>query len=133
MAVYHGQKGRVLISTTGTGTASSVLSLTEWSLNMPTDRVETTAFADTNKTYVQGLRDISGAFSGFYNDAETKLFAAATSADGIKMYLYPDLTNAPTKFAAGPAWLDVSITTGVAAAVAVSGSFAATGAWTVNL
>lgn len=133
MSVYHGKTGRALLSTTGTGTASSVLSLTEWSLNMPTDRVETTAFADTNKTYVQGLRDISGAFSGFWNDAETKIFAAATSADGVKLYLYPDLLNAPSKYAAGPAWLDVSITTGVAAAVAISGSFAANGAWVTNL
>ena len=133
MAVYHGKTGRLLISTTGAGVASALLSMTEWSLNMPTDRVETTAFGDANKTYVQGLRDISGAFSGFWNDAEAKLFTAATSADGIRMYLYPDLTNAPTKFASGPSWLDVSVTVGVAAAVAVSGSFAANGAWTVNL
>jgi hypothetical protein len=133
MAVYHGKKGSILISTSAAGAASAVLSMTEWSLDMPTDRVETTAFGDTNKTYVQGLRDISGAFSGFWNDAETKLFTAAASTDGIRMYLYPDLTNAPSKYAYGPAWLDVSVNTGVAGAVAVSGSFAANGAWGVNL
>lgn len=133
MPVYHGRRGSVLISTSAAGAASAVLSLTEWSLDMPTDKVETTAFGDTNKTYVQGLRDISGSFSGFWNDAEAKLFAAAASSDGIRMYLYPDLTNAPSKYAYGPAWLDASITTGVAAAVAVSGSFAANGSWGVLL
>lgn len=133
MAVYHGRRGRILLSTTGSGTASAVLSLTEWALNMPTDRVEVTAFGDSNKTYVQGLRDISGTFSGFWNDAETKIFTAAQSSDGVKLYLYPDFENAPTKFASGPAWLDASMTVGVAAAAAISGSFAANGAWTVNL
>jgi hypothetical protein len=133
MAVYHGRRGSILISTTAAGAASALLSQTEWSLDMPTDRVETTAFGDSNKTYVQGLRDISGSFSGFWNDAESKLFTAAQSSDGIRMYLYPDLTNAPSKYAYGPAWLDASVTTGVAAAVATSGTFAANGAWGINL
>jgi hypothetical protein len=133
MAVYHGRRGSILISTTAAGAASALLSQTEWSLDMPTDRVETTAFGDSNKTYVQGLRDISGSFSGFWNDAESKLFTAAQSSDGIRMYLYPDLTNAPSKYAYGPAWLDASVTTGVAAAAATSGTFAANGAWGILL
>ena len=130
MAVYHGRRGRMLLSTTGSGTPTTVLHLTEWALNMPTDRVETTSFGDANKTYVQGLQDLSGTFSGFWDDTESKLFQAAVSGTGSQVYLYPDATNAPTKYAYGPAWVDVSITTGVAAAVAVSGSFAANGAWT---
>lgn len=116
------------MSTTGTGTAVSVGKLTAWTLNMPTDRVETTAFQDTNKTYVQGLKDISGTFEGFWQDNDETLFSAADSADGIKMYLYPS-SNAITRYFYGPCWLDVSISTGVAAAVAVSGSFAANGAF----
>ena len=109
-----------------------MLSLTQWSINRTTDKIAVTAFGDANKTYTQGLADVQGTFSGFWNDAETKLFTAAASADGVKLYLYPS-TSAVSKFASGPAWLDCSITTDVNGAVAVSGNFAANGSWTFNL
>ena len=132
MARYAGRRGLVYISTTGSGNASSVVALSNWSLNMATDKLETTAFGDTNKTYVIGLRDLSGSFSGFYDDTETKPWTAAQSADGIKMYLYPS-SDALTKYAYGPAWLDVSIEVGVNDAVTISGDFSANGSWGVNL
>jgi hypothetical protein len=132
MAVYPGRKGVIYLSTTGTGTAVNVISLNQWTLNRATDKIETTSFGDLNKTYVQGLPDIQGSFSGFWNDAEAKPFAAAASADGVKMYLYPS-ADAPSKFAAGPAWLDCSIDTTVSGAVTISGSFAANGSWAVSL
>ena len=127
MARYHGKKGVVYISTTGTGNASSV-TLTEWSLNMNTDKVETTSFQDANKTYVQGLKDVQGTISGFWDDSDAKLFTAADSSDGIKMYLYPS-SDAPTKYFYGPAWLDASISTSVSGAVSMSGNFSANGSW----
>lgn len=131
MAVYAGRKGVVYLSTSGSGNATSVLKLTTWSLDQSTDKIEVTAFGDTNKTYVQGLKDVKGSFSGFWDDTETKPFTAADSTDGCKMYLYPS-GDAPTKYWYGPAWLDVSIETGVAAAVSISGNFAANGAWGRN-
>ncbi len=117
----------VYVSTTGSGNASSV-TLTEWALNMTTDKVETTSFGDANKTYVQGLKDVQGTISGFWDDSDAKLFTAADSTDGIKMYLYPS-TDAPTKYFYGPAWLDASISTGVSGAVSISGNFSANGSW----
>lgn len=131
MAVYAGRKGVVYLSTTGTGTATNVIKLTTWTLNQATDKIEVTAFGDANKTYVQGLKDVQGSFSGFWDDTEAKPFTAADSTDGCKMYLYPS-ADAPTKYWYGPAWLDVSIDTGVAAAVALSANFAANGAWGRN-
>ena len=128
MAVYAGRKGVVYLSTSGSGNATSVLKLTKWSLDQSTDKIEVTAFGDANKTYVQGLKDVKGSFSGFWDDTETKPFTAADSSDGCKMYLYPS-SDAPTKYWYGPAWLDVSIDTGVADAVSISGSFAANGSW----
>lgn len=128
MAVYHGKRGVVYLSTTGTGAATLVLSLTDWSLDMSTDTVETTSFGDTNKTYVQGLADISGSFSGFWNELEDKLFTASSSADGCKIYLYPS-ADAPTKYFYGPAWLSVSVSTAVGDAVKLTGNFMANGAW----
>lgn len=128
MAVYHGKGGLVYMSTSLSGTAVSVGKLTEWTLNMATDRVEVTSFGDTNKTYVQGLKDVSGTFSGFWQDNDDTIFDASDSADGVKLYLYPAST-AILRYFYGPAFVDASINTGVAAAVAVSGTFAAAGAW----
>jgi hypothetical protein len=127
LARYHGKKGVVYISTTGSGNASSITQ-TEWTLNMNTDKVEVTSFGDANKTYVQGLKDIQGTLAGFWDDSDAKLFTAADSTDGIKMYLYPS-SDAPTKYFYGPAWLDASINTGVSGAVAISANFSANGSW----
>lgn len=132
MSRYHGKSGRVYASTSGSGTAIPVASLNAWELNLATDRVETSSFGDTNKTYVQGFRDVQGTFGGFWDDSDTTLFTASASTDGCKLYLYPS-TNAVTKYAYGPAWLDVSVSAGTSQAVTVSGSFAANGAWGINL
>jgi hypothetical protein len=128
MARYHGKKGVLYISTSASGTASAAIGLSTWSLNMATDKVDVSAFGDTNKTYVQGLKDLQGAVSGFWDDTETKVFGAADSADGCKLYLYPS-SDAPTKYWYGTAWLDASIDTGVSAAVAISGTFVAASSW----
>ncbi len=55
MATYPGRNGVVYLSTSASGTASSVLHLSKWSLNRATDKIEVTSFGDTNKVYVQGL------------------------------------------------------------------------------
>ena len=128
MAVYHGKKGRVMMSTTGTGAAVAVANLTTWSIDSSTDTVEVTSFGDVNKTYVQGLPDLSGTFEGFWNDTDTTLFTGSTSADGVKLYLYPS-TDATTKYWYGPAWVSYSVNTGVGEAVAISANFSANGAW----
>ncbi len=117
------------MSTTGTGTAVTLTGQASWSIDASTDRIEVTSFGDTNKTYVQGLPDISGDFSGFFDDSDATLFTAAASGDGTKMYLYPDFTNAPLRYWYGPAWVDYSVGAAVAEAVTLSGTFGANGAW----
>lgn len=132
MATYAGRKGVVYLSTSASGTASSVLNMNAWTLNMATDKIEVTSFGDANKTYVQGLRDLQGSFSGFWNDAETKPLTGAQSTDGVKVYLYPS-SDSPSKYAYGTAWLDASIEVGVNGAVTLSANFAAAGSWGINL
>lgn len=128
MARYHGRRGRVYISTSGTGAASSMCTLSEWSLNMGTDKAEVTAFCDANKQYVGGFPDVSGSLSGFWDDTVDTLYDAMASSDGVKIYLYPS-NLVPTKYFYGPAWTDFSIETGVGDAVKISGSFSAAGDW----
>jgi hypothetical protein len=128
MAVYAGRKGVVYLSSTGSGAAVNVIKLNAWTINKTTDKIEVTSFGDANKTYVQGLPDVQGTVSGFWDNTETKPFTAAGSSDGCKLYLYPssDITGS---YHYGPAWLDMSMDTSVSAAVTISGSFAANGSW----
>ena len=128
MSAYAGRRGVVYLSTTGSGAASSVIKLNAWTLDSSTDKIEVTAFLDANKTYVQGLKDLKGTLSGFFDDTETKPFSAADSADGCKLYLYPS-ADAPTKYWYGPAWLDYSLEVPVSGAVTLKGSFAEIGSW----
>ncbi len=131
MSLYAGRKGVIYMSTSASGTASQVVKLTEWTLNQATDKIDVTGFGDANKTYVQGLKDLQGTFTGFWDDTETKIFSGADSTDGVKLYLYPS-SDAPTKYWYGVAWLDASITTAVSGAVGISSSFAAASSWGRN-
>ena len=128
MPRYHGGKGLVLLSTTGSGTATTGVGFSTWTLDKATDKVEVTAFGDTNKTYVQGLPDVKGTLSAWFDSTDDALFDASESTDGCKLYLYPS-SNALSIYHYGPAWLDASIEVDVKGAVSISGSFVANGAW----
>jgi hypothetical protein len=129
LARYSGRKGLVYLSTSGTAAATSFTPISAWTLDAATDRQEVTAFGDANKVYIQGLQNVQGTFTGFFDDTTSaNLFTAAASADGVKLYLYPS-SDAITKYAYGPAWLDASINVSVGGAITVNGSFAASGSW----
>ena len=128
MSRYHGGKGVVYLSTTGSGVAVAAVSLSQWSLDRATDQAECTAFGDTNKQYVQGLPDVKGTLAGWFDSADDALFDGADSSDGVKLYLYPS-SLAPTIYHYGPAWLSASITVDVKGAIGVSSSFVAAGNW----
>ena len=133
MAAHAGRTGVVYLAIeSATGVATNCIKLNAWTLNRATDKFEVTSFGDSNKTYVQGLPDVQGTISGFWDDGETKPFAGAASSTGVKLYLYPDST-APTKYAYGTAWLDASIETPVGGAVTISANFAAAGSWYFGL
>lgn len=132
MARYHGRSGRIYLAVSGSGTAVPVASLSHWSLDYSTDTVETTSFGDSNKTYVQGLPDVSVDFEGFYDDSDATVYTASASADGSKAYLYIS-TNATSKYAYGPCWVNFSIDDAVDGAVTISGNLSANGSWGVRL
>jgi hypothetical protein len=128
MAAYAGKKGVVYLSTTGSGNATNVIKLNKWSVDASTDKYEVTSFGDVNKNYVQGLPDVKGSFSGFFDDTEAKITTGAASTDGVKLYLYPS-SDAPTKYKCGPAWLDQSISVDEGGTVSITGNFVANGSW----
>jgi len=128
VARYHGKKGVIYMSLTGTGTAVNIIALNRWRLNSATDKVDVSAFGDVNKVYVQGLPDLTGEISGWWDHTSDDLYDGSRSADGVKLYLYPS-SDASGKYWYGPAWVDFSIDVGSAAGVAISGTFVANGAW----
>lgn len=128
MARYHGGKGVIYLSVTGAGVATVTVSLSEWTLDKSTEKVDVTAFGDTNKQYVQGLPDVKGTFSGYFDDTSDVLFDAAESADGIRAYLYPS-SLVPTNYHYGSAWVDASISVPAKGPITVKGSFVGASNW----
>jgi hypothetical protein len=120
----------VLLATgpTGSTAITQVIGLTNWSLNMESDKVDVTAFGDSNKQYVLGIRDVKGSFNGFWDTTENKPFVASANDNGTFIYLYPD-SNIATSYWYGPAWLDVTIETDVNGSVDISCNFVARGNW----
>ena len=132
MVRHAGRFGRVMMSTSLATGALVVESLNSWDLNAAADRFDVTSFFDPNKTYVIGLRDRQGNFSGFWDDEETQLWAGADSDDGVYLYTYPDFENNPEAYADGTAWVDVSIAVPVNGAATVQAQWAAAGAFDIS-
>lgn len=130
----HGKRGAIYLGGPK-GTGIKVSAKTEWSLDLNRDYVETTSFGDANKTYVVGLRDIQGRWAGQL-DTSGDLTVNATLSDAEYIYLYADDTNnnwsgAPILVAYGPGLIDASISAAVNDVLKTSGSFRASGNWTV--
>jgi hypothetical protein len=129
MARFHGRFGSLYVDLAGGGSASPVANLDKWTVDRVTDKVDVTAMGDSNKTYVTGLPDAKGTFSGFFDDTAADLYAAASDGVARSFYLYAKL---PKPYWYGQAYFDQSSTGGVKEAVAVSGSWVAAGAITLQ-
>lgn len=128
MARIAGRNGQIYVQQSG-AEATPLLYSTKWSLSASTDNYEVTSFGDTTKTYVAGLADAQGSFSGFYDDTATTgsayLFSIATAGLAKKVYLYPSTPAATGPYFFGTAFLDFTFETDIGAAGATSGSFVA--------
>jgi len=125
----HGKNGAIYIDG-AKGTGTKVALKTEWTLNLNRDYVDATVFGDTNKTYLAGLKDISGTYAGLMDNAGD-LLVNATSETSKATYLYSDDGASPVLLAYGPALHDSAINCSNTDAVRVSGNFRANGAWTI--
>jgi hypothetical protein len=127
----HGKNGAIYLGGTKTGGGTKIVNKTEWTLSLNRDYVDSTVFGDSNKTYLVGLKDISGTFAGLLaitGDAQVN----AADSDELDIYLYAD-DRASNEFlvAYGPGLMDASITASNTDAVKTTGNFRASGAWTV--
>ncbi len=94
MARIHGRRGVIYLDIAGGGSASNLPFQAKWSISFTVARADVTAFGDSNKTYVAGLPDASGDFSGFYDDATKQSYTAATDGIARAFYLYPNSSTA---------------------------------------
>jgi hypothetical protein len=127
MAIRAGRDGRIYIDTSsgGSGAAVPVVSKNHWSLSQSTDKQEVTCFGDTTKVYVQSLPDASGAFEGYWDDADTSMYNLISSSAPRKFYVYPDRANAVTSYFFGTAYFDLSHDGTVGGQVTMTGSWSA--------
>jgi hypothetical protein len=125
----HGKNGAIFIGGPK-GTGTKVATKNEWTLSLGRDYVDATTFGDTNRTYLVGLRDVSGTFAGLM-DVSGDLLVNASSSDIVQLYLYADDGAVPILIGSGPSLLDAQINANNSDAIRVTGNFRAAGNWTI--
>jgi hypothetical protein len=126
-APITGRNGRLYIdsSSAANGSAVPIANLNSFSVNQTADRTEVTSFGDTTKTFVAGLKDAQGDFSGFW-DADGTLTRYVADGVARKFYLYPQAGSAHQgTYWFGTATFDLTTTLTVGGAAESSGSWAA--------
>jgi hypothetical protein len=121
----HGKNGSIWVATNAGGPATKVANKSEWTLNLSRDYVDATVFGDTNKTYLVGLKDVQGTYSGLL-DVSGDLLVNSTSQDTVFVYLYADDTHL---VGSGPGLVDANITASNTDAIRTTGNFRAAGVW----
>ncbi len=126
----HGKNGAIYLDG-AKGTGTKVATKTEWTLNLNRDYVDATVFGDTNKTYLVGLKDISGTYAGIL-DTSGDLLLNASDEDIVQVYLYADDRDSfEVLLAWGPGLFDASIEASNSDAVRARGNFRAAGSWSL--
>lgn len=125
----HGKNGAIYLNGPK-GSGTKVANKADWTLALNRDYVDATVFGDTNKTYLVGLKDVSGTYAGIL-DVSGDLLLNATDSDAVPVYLYADDTTYPVLIASGPGLFDASVNASNTDAVRITGNFRAAGAFTV--
>ena len=120
-----GRNAAIYVGATTSAQASPLTFQNTWSISYEVERIEVTAFGDSNKQYVTGIADASGEFAGFYDDASAQTLTGAIDGQSRKFYLYPDATNTPTQYFYGLIFVDFKANGGTAGAIEVSASWGA--------
>lgn len=126
----HGKNGAIYLGGPKSGGGVKLAVKNSWSLNLNRDRVDATVFGEGNKTYLFGLKDISGTFAGLL-DVSGDLTVLATDSDSQDIYLYADDGSSPVLVASGPGQIDSAINVSNTDAARVTGNIVATGTWSV--
>lgn len=119
MSRIAGRNAAIYVGATTSAAASPLTYQNSWSMSFESEKIDVTAFGDSNKSYVAGIADSMGEFSGFYDDASAQTLTAAIDGLSRKFYLYPN-SNTSSQYFFGTIFVDFSINAEVAGAVEVS-------------
>lgn len=126
----HGKNGAIYINGPK-GTGVKVAAKSGYTLNLGRDYVDATTFGDKNKTYLTGLKDVSGTWEGLM-DVSGDLLVNLTDEDETAIYLYADDRDGfEILLASGLGLFDASINASNADAIRCSGNFRAAASWSV--
>ena len=125
----HGKEGIVALKMNAGDAYIAIGNISDWTLNLTKDKVETTALGSANKTYLVGLKDVQGSFTAFADRITDVIFDASDTDLGCFLAIYPYGALSAQAWE-GPAHLDASIKGGVTSAVTIDATFVANGAWT---
>lgn len=121
---FHARSGILYVSPTNGAAAVHLANISEFTMDSTSDRVDVTSMTDTTKTYVQGLPDSSGSFSGFRQSGAKQMLAAAQDGLARSWYFY-EQSDTATAYFFGTAFFDFSSTWSVGDAAKMSGTWAA--------
>jgi hypothetical protein len=130
----HGKAGQVQMDPAGGATLVTLADTNSWTLDLATDRVDVTAFQDTNKRRVSGLPDFSGTLGLWWNAVATsspRYFAAVLAGTPVTLRLVPNTAD-PTVYFQGLANVDGSVNVSATGAISSSGKWDAANNWTLN-
>lgn len=126
----HGKNGAIYLNGPK-GLGVKVSNKTSYTLNLGRDYVDATVFGDVNKTYLTGLKDISGTWEGLM-DVSGDMLVNAADEDTVDIYLYADDRDGEEiLLASGPGLFDAAINASNSDAIRCNGNFRASGAWSV--
>lgn len=125
----HGKEGILAIKMNSGDPWTALGNISDYALNMAKDKVETSALGSPNKTYVLGLKDLSGSITAFADRLSDVLFDASDTDLGCYLGIWPYGVLSAQGWE-GPAHLDASIKGGITSAVTIDATFVANGAWT---
>lgn len=132
----HGKNGAIYLGGAKGSGGIKVATKSSWNLQRNRDYVDATVFGEANKTYLAGLPNVQGSFSGILDVSGDLLLNAATS-DSQTMYLYADddpfSTTSAVLVAHGPALIDANVDASNTDAVRITGEFRAQGSWIIDL
>jgi hypothetical protein len=122
----HGRNGLAYLSARNGDPATPVAYLSSWAATWARDVDDVTSFADTQVVYAAGQPGVSGAFTGFWDDATSQTYIAAVDGLPRSMYLYPDSANM-SQYISGLVLPDLAVAGGTGTAVTITVNWAAAG------
>ena len=125
MTTHKGSDGLVKIG------ASTVAEVTGFSFDETSDTIETTALANSARSYVADLVGFSGTVDCFWDETDSSGQGAMTAGAGVTLNLYPEGADSGDTYFTGSAIItSISRANAIGSMVTASFSFTGTNALT---